>query len=120
MKVTLSSNTQDSRQLLLRFFNESQVSQFLAIPRLKEEEFDGNYFTFSNPVPYLGIQVKRGSYTEAETILVKPGDSFFAEVNLDELYDLAGFKGTVTYRASHPLNGTSFMTLLESDEIEIN
>ena len=106
-------------RVLITVVNSSSREIALALPRLGQPLFDGNYFRFNtNFATYRGMTVKRQPYEQSEcTVILSGGQSTFA-VNLDDIYLLPSTGPlSVRYRAAHPLHIGSPMSIIESDEL---
>jgi hypothetical protein len=117
MKVSIERAPGRDPIVRMRFTNISPEVEYLAVPRVDQQQMDGSYFQFRpEPPAYLGIQVKRAPYARDELLEVAPGETIEREVNLAELYDFTATQPEqVRYRAMHPTNKAGAPDVIASE-----
>lgn len=110
MRADLYILDQKTLQARIRFYNNTQQTEYLYLPRA----FPGgvslnNFFQFEprESVSYVGPVVKRKPFGEDDIITVLPAEIYISDVvDLKSLYVIGNrSKLRVRYRAFHPLDG---------------
>lgn len=94
----------------VRFYNNTQETEYLYLPRLFPEGVTlNNYFQFEprDQVSYVGPTVKRKPFGEDDIVTLLPAEIYITDViDLKSLYIISNrSKLRVRYLAFHPLDG---------------